>query len=305
MRIIFFGNNVRGIATLETLLAHGYNIIAVVGVLDTNNAKDMFASIRPTAIKNKIPLFEPSKVNSIEFEQRIKELNPDLIILCGYNKILRKNIINIPHLGCINMHSGKLPEYKGTAVLNWQIINNEKVIGLSILFIDEGIDTGDVIKETFFELGINDNINDVIQKVNEIFPMLLLEALNDIKENKIIRKKQKYYEGCYYTKRLPRDGIIRWNLFNALEIHNLVRALCPPYPGAFTLLDNNKIVISKTKLLDENIRGIPGRVVLKKNNGVVIIAKDRGILVEKVYQKQEKIDANKIFKIGNDCYCEY
>ena len=141
VNIVYFGNGVRGEACLNHLIKEGRSITLVVGPSNT-------ASIRSIAEENNIPYASPDKVNSQEFETQLKATRSNLFVLCGYNKILKSNILEIPKYKVINCHGGKLPEYRGTAPINWQLINGEEIAGFSILYAEAGIDTGELIRET-------------------------------------------------------------------------------------------------------------------------------------------------------------
>ena len=167
MRIVYFGNGSRGVKCLQTLVEHREEIIAVVG--HPTPESDVVATGR----KLGLPVFQPEKVNDTSFADAMAELRPDLNVLAGYNQILRKRIIEIPNKGTINLHGGKLPEYRGTAPINWQIINGETTGGCSIIYVDEGIDTGDIIVQEPYEIGLEDDAATIMQKTIEIFPKLL------------------------------------------------------------------------------------------------------------------------------------
>jgi len=296
MRIVYFGNGSRGVKCLQTLVEHREEIIAVVG--HPTPESDVVATGR----KLGLPVFQPEKVNDTSFADAMAELRPDLNVLAGYNQILRKRIIEIPNKGTINLHGGKLPEYRGTAPINWQIINGETTGGCSIIYVDEGIDTGDIIVQEPYEIGLEDDAATIMQKTIEIFPKLLVDVINRIKAGTVERTSQDLSEGCYYTRRFPRDGKIDWKRMTAEQVHNLVRAQVKPYSGAFCFKEGKKVKIWKTSLLSNRISGIPGRVPLSRENGVIIIAADKGLLVEQISvgDSDEAVNPMIYLKIGDD-----
>lgn len=301
MRILYLGNNIRGVVCLKALVEHGEEIIGVVvqpGLKEENPAE----SVQEIAKSYGCPVYQPTRVNAPEFLKQVRDLAPDLAILVGYNQILKKDLIEIPKLGCINLHGGKLPEYRGVAPINWQIIRGETTGGIAILFVDEGIDTGDIIAQVRFEITLKDTAKTILDKTLELFPPLLLEVLSKFKSGRVPRIKQNREEGCYYTRRYPWDGQIHWQEMTAWEVYNLIRALVKPYPGAFTYHRGEKLFIWKASWLAETIRGIPGRICLRREKGVVILAKDRGLLIEEVQpEKGPLVPANAYFKnLGED-----
>lgn len=296
MRILYFGNGVRGVKCLETLVNNNENII---GVVAHPNPESTVAHL---ARELGLPVYQPERVNASSFVDEVVKLYPDLSILSGYNQILKKRIISIPKHGTINLHGGKLPEYRGVAPINWQIINGETTGGCAIIYVDEGVDTGDIIAQEYYDISLEYTAATVVEKTLEIFPILLVETLEKIKMGTVKRVKQNVAEGCYYTRRYPRDGKIDWRRMTALEVYNLVRALVKPYPGAFTYHGDAKIIIWKASLLREKIKGVPGRVPLKYKDGVVVIAKDFGLLIEEISvgESEEVINPRQYFSLGDD-----
>jgi len=188
MKILYMGNKNRGLVCLKALLKEGENICGVV--IPDRKVKLSYESLKQFAIKRKISIFHPSKINAPIFVQKIKKMVPDLIIMAGYNQILKKEIIRIPKKGVINLHGGKLPQYRGSSTLNWMIINGETKGGVAIILIDAGIDTGDIIAKESFEIRPNDTIKEVIYKTDKIFPRLLIKVIRQIKNGTVKRKPQ-------------------------------------------------------------------------------------------------------------------
>ncbi len=303
MKILYMGNKNRGLICLEALLKEGEDICGVVISpfpkikAGGKKTKPEYEALKQFAIKKKISVFQPLKINAPLLVRKIKKMSPDLIVMAGYNQILKKEIIKIPKKGVINLHGGKLPQYRGSSTLNWMIINGETEGGVAIISIDRGVDTGDIIAEENFEIKPDDTIQDVVDKTDKIFPSLLIKIIREIKNGVVKRKPQSLEEGVYYHTRHPRDGKINWERLSAKEIYNLIRALTHPYPGAFTYFNNKKLFIWKASLLKENIRGIPGRVCLRRPPGVIVISADKGLLITKVQtENKTECDANDFFK---------
>lgn len=278
MKLLYFGNNIRGVRCLEAILAEGRH--EVVGVVVQPGKEHDLNNVAGVAQAHQLPIYAPAKVNASDFINLVhEEIQPDLAILSGYTQILREDIINAPHLGTINLHGGKLPDYRGAAPLNWQIVNGETQGGLCIMYVDEGIDTGDIIAQQYYDIGLDDTIGTVLEKSLEIFPPLLLQVLAQIESGTAIRTSQNPLDGAYYTRRFPRDGLIDWQHMTAKQAYDLVRALSHPYPGAFTTLNGEKLIIWRAMLLDQKIISVPGRVCMRMQEGAVIMAADRGLLL--------------------------
>ena len=245
-------------------------------------------------------VLRPDRVNHPDVITAVRALEPDLFVLSGYDQILRRELLGVPGRGTINLHGGKLPEYRGTAPINWQIINGERVGGCAVLFADEGIDTGDILDQRSFPIEPEDDAQSVLIKTLELFPGMLTGVLRRFQEGDVQGERQDLQAGAYYTRRYERDGKIDWRGMRAETVHNLVRALVPPYPGAFTERAGERIAILKSRIMEEAIHGIPGRVPLKRPSGVVVIAADRGLLVETVLVAGETVAARDFFQIGED-----
>jgi methionyl-tRNA formyltransferase len=301
MRIVFMGNGERGVACLRALIENGESIVGAV-VHPGQGAPAQEETVRTLARRHQIPTIDPERINAMESMKGLLAWKPDLMVLAGYNQILQSPVINVAPLGCINLHGGKLPDYRGTAPLNWAIINGETRIGLSIIFVDEGIDTGDIIAEAEFQISIHETIREAVDRTLQIFPEMLLAVVKEIKSGCVMRVRQNPSGGTYYTRRYPRDGIIRWSSMSAFQVHNLVRALTRPYPGAFTFLNGKKVLIWRTSLLEEDIRGVPGRVAFLREEGTVVIAGDKGLMVHEIQvEDNDPVPSNTIFhRMGMD-----
>ena len=205
----------------------------------------------------------PNRKNIIDF---IKRENIDFNLVCGFPYIFKKKIITAPKHCTLNLHGGKLPEYRGSSPLNWQIINNEKYIGISVIKMDLKIDQGPVISEGKFLLKKNFDIKKVHSIANNLFPRLLIKSIQKIYSNpKKKFKKQSIKNSRYYKQRSEKDGRINWNNVS-INVYNLVRAVTKPYPGAYTYdTENKKVKIFKCSICKKkNTSFLPGKVLIIK-----------------------------------------
>lgn len=295
MNIVYFGNNPRGVKCLEALHEAGFTPSAVV---IHHQVPNIPGSVHALAKQLGLPCYDPKNVNSSEFLTKLRKLQPDLMILTGYNQLLKRDILQIPPKGTINLHGGYLPYYRGGSPINWQIINGETTGGCAIIYVDEGIDTGDIIVQELYDIHPDATVGEIIPKTLEIFPRLLVDAVKQIENGTVHAVKQDPLAGTYYCKRYPWDGQIFWDQMTAVQVHNLVRALNGPnLDGAFTFLEGEKVVILRTKLLIPLIKGIPGRIALKQEGGVVIVAKDRGLLVTEIKIQDQVLSAQNFLRI--------
>ena len=246
MRILFAGNNKRGVVCFEHLLNKGFNVVAAISHPPVNEEGGHYSSIREVVTKSKIPLYHPVNINSKDFVEIIRTvIRPDLIVLVGYAQLIKEKILGIPKHGCINLHASPLPYYRGAAPLNWMLINGEKKGALSIIKVDEGVDTGDILKQITFDIKKDYDINNLIAISLKEYPNMLCDVIAEIANGKCKSIKQDSKSGSYFTKRFPRDGYINFSLMTAEQIHNKIRALTKPYPGAFSFYNKNKVFFLK------------------------------------------------------------
>lgn len=276
MRIVYFGNGPRGVRCLEALRTAGEQIAAVVG--HPGPATDVVS----WAIAHGLPTLQPDRINDPSTVEALRALGADLFVLSGYSRILKPAVFELPPAGCINLHGGKLPEYRGCAPINWQIINGETVGGCCILYVDAGIDTGDILAQVRYEIGPDDTAADVVDRQLALFPRLLLDVIAQIKNGTARALPQDRSAGCQYLRRHPEDGLVDWSALTARQVHDLVRALFDPYPNAFTYLGARKVRLRRTRLIRPPIRGVPGRVVLGREEGMVVCCRDEALLVVEV-----------------------
>jgi methionyl-tRNA formyltransferase len=281
MRVLFMGNKNRGVVCLDAVLDRGDTVVGVVGP-PADRLEGWYPSLPAHARERDIPVIQPSDINDPEVVSQLRAWNPDLIVMAGYSQILGEAVLSVPEIGVLNLHGGKLPEYRGASTLNWMIIEGETEGGIAILFADDGIDTGKIVLQERFPITVDETIVDIIDKTDRLFPELLVTALDRIETGSLDPTPQSPDRGCYYHSRRPQHGEIHWRERTAKEVHDLVRALAGPYPSAFTHLDGDRLEIEETSLLEETVRGVPGRVCLRRDEGVVVVARDRGVRIDTV-----------------------
>ncbi|MGE5417646.1 MAG: methionyl-tRNA formyltransferase [Acidobacteriota bacterium] len=279
MRIVFWGNGNRGTSCLQALKNKGHHIEMVVAHPD--QGKQWYGSVAQMASDYEIPVIKPEDPNSLDTEKFLSKLDPDIFVLAGYGKIIKSNIIDIPKIMCINLHGGKLPKYRGSSPLNWALINGEESFTLSVIRVDSGVDTGDILLERSFEIMNNDNIVKLHDTANEQFPNMLLETLSAIEYGTVRTVKQDRVEGSYYPLRFPDDGLILWDIYTAEQIHNRIRALTEPYPCAFTYYGGDKVRLVESEMYEMDFYGEPGRVYQTTDRGLLICALDRCLWIKR------------------------
>ena len=281
MRILFMGTPDFAEVSLRAIYNAGFEIIGVVTNQDKPKGRGMklvASPVKEFAIKNSIPIYQPLKIrNNIDFIEEVKKMNPDVICVVAYGKILPKELLEIPKLGCINVHGSLLPKYRGAAPIQWAVLNGDKTTGITTMYMDEGMDTGDMILKQEVEIGEDETTGELWNKLSIIGGELLTKTLDKIKEGTAPRIKQ---EGEISLAPMLDKSIakIDWEKKTAKEIKNLVRGL-NPIMGAYSFLNNKKIKFWKVQYMEfedfchdknftlEELEGM--------ENGIVIISNEK------------------------------
>lgn len=285
MNILFMGGHELGAKTLEHLINNNVN---VVGVVVSKNDNDWYRGVDEVADKFNLNLYEEKNINDQIFLNKIKSLNLDLIVCVNFDQILKKDIINLPTIGCINTHASLLPKYRGRAPLNWAMINGEEYSGVTVHFIDESIDTGDIILQEKIKIDEDYYISDLLNKVKNIYPKIVLNAIKTLESNNLNLIKPDLSKGFYVNKRTKDDGKIDFSK-PSKDIMNFIKAISKPYPGAFLYHNNKKIIIWRANL-DYNTlpqyESLDIGTVVFNNSNLFIKLKD-AILIATDYEFEE------------------
>ena len=235
--------------SLEKLIEEKYDICAVFTKPDKPQGRKRIITPPPVKVfaqEHGLQVFQPEKLKIRETYDLIKNLNPDAIVVVAYGKILPKNIIDMPKYGCINVHGSLLPRYRGAAPIQWSIINGDKVTGISTMFMDEGLDTGDILLQSKVSINGDETSEELKKRLSVIGADLLIKTLKELENGTLERIKQ---DDSQATLSPPLDkitGDIDWQK-TAQEIHNLVRG-SNPWPIAHTLLRGKNFKIYKTRI---------------------------------------------------------
>ena len=251
MRILFMGTPDFAEVSLEAVYNAGYEIIGIVTNPDKPKGRGMkmiASPVKEFALEKNIPIYQPLKVrNNTEFIDEIKTLNPDVICVVAYGKILPKKILEIPKMGCINVHGSLLPKYRGAAPIQWAVLNGDKTTGITTMYMDEGMDTGDMILKQEVEIGEDETTGELWDRLSKIGGELLVETLKQIEQGTADRVKQG--DDFSIAPMLDKEmAKIDWENKTAQEIKNLVRGL-NPIMGAYSYINGKKIKFWKVQNL--------------------------------------------------------
>lgn len=283
MNVVFMGTPDFAVPSLENI-AKVHTVQAVFTQPDKPVGRKMILTppdVKVCAEKLEIPVYQPVKLKDSDSYEIIKELNPDVIVVVAYGQILPENILNIPKYGCINVHGSLLPKYRGAAPIQWSVLNGDKVTGVTTMYMEKGLDTGDILETKEYEIGINDTADEVFDTLAEMGGKLILDTLEKAEKGELHPIKQDDSKSSY-AKMLDKSMCnIDFSKTN-LQVHNQVRGLSP-WPVASTKLNGKVLKIFETRLAEG--KGKPGEIL---NTNPLTIACGEGAVVVNTVQLQGK-----------------
>lgn len=280
LKVVFMGTPDFAVPILEGLIEN-CNVIGVVSQPDKRVGRRqelVNTPIKEVALKNNIVVFQPEKIR--EDYQDILDLNPDIIVTCAYGQIIPKEILDYPRLGCINVHGSLLPKLRGGAPIHWSIINGDKKTGMTIMYMDVKMDSGDIISQRETEISDEDNLESLYDRMSLIGRDLLLDTLPSIIEGTNSRTKQNEDEVTFGFNVKREEEHIDFNK-NSRDVFNLIRGLCP-VPGAYAVLDGAEMKIYESIITDKNVNGKPGEITNIYKNGIGVSTGDYEVILTSI-----------------------
>lgn len=289
MRIVFMGTPEIAVPSLERLISDGHDLCAVVTQPDRpkgRGKKLAFSPVKEAAMRHELEILQPEKASQPDFLDRLRELNPDLIVVIAFGQILRKEVLDLPKYGCVNVHVSLLPKYRGAAPINWAIINGEEKTGVTTMFMDEGLDTGDIIKTREFRLDDEINAGQLHDIMMEEGADVLSQTVKAIEDGTAERIRQNDDESTYAPMMDRNLGHIDFKK-SAVSIHNLVRGTVP-WPGAWCESPYGKIKIWKTRIGQGQTDREPGTIVSVGKQGIEVACGMGMLLIEEIQMPNKK-----------------
>lgn len=269
--IIFMGTPDFAVPCLDKL-HQNYNVTAVITQPDRPKGRGQHLAKSPVKVyaeEHNLPVYQPEKIKTAEFTEKLRQMQPDLIIVVAFGQILSQEILDIPKFGCINVHASLLPRWRGAAPIHWSIIGGDTETGVTTMYMDAGLDTGDMIlkaKTVITPEMTTAQLHDALMMQGAD---LLIETIQSIENGTVSREKQDDSLSCY-AKMLNNDNCrIDWKK-SAQEVHNLVRGL-NSWPIAYTTLNGKKFKIWQTKIIDTDTTGkTPGQIIDLTKKGIIV-----------------------------------
>ncbi|SFM31537.1 methionyl-tRNA formyltransferase [Nitrosomonas communis] len=284
MRIIFAGTPVFAAKALTSLLSAEYQIILVLTQPDRpagRGMKTQVSDVKKVALAYDIPLLQPLTLKSEAIHTQLKAFNADVMIVAAYGLILPKEVLKIPHYGCLNIHASLLPHWRGAAPIQRSILAGDQETGITIMQMDEGLDTGDMLLQRHIPVDAEDTAQTLHDKLADLGAQSIVEALELMQLGKLIATPQDETLACYAAKIQKKEAEIDWRM-DAVQINRSIRAF-NSYPGAYTYFQGNLLKIWQAKAV-KNTSGKAGEIITTGSGGVVV-ACGRGALILEVVQK--------------------
>ncbi|AGB40848.1 methionyl-tRNA formyltransferase [Halobacteroides halobius DSM 5150] len=305
MEVVFMGTPDFAVPCLDALCqSEVANLIGVVSQPDRKRGRGQ--KRQPTPVKKKaleydIEVFQPQKVTSEEGIDKLKEWDPDLIVVVAYGQILGTEVLNLPQKGCVNVHASLLPQYRGAAPIHRAIINGDQKTGITTMYMDEGMDTGDMILTKEVTITDQDTVGSLHDKLATTGANLLITTLKEIEAGTAPRKKQNDGQATYAPKIKKEEGEINWNQ-EAKEIWNLIRGM-NPWPGAYTYINGERLKLwaSQVYSKDQSKEMIPGTIIKTDTEEGIIVQTGQGqLLLTKVQPASKQRMSATDYLLGYD-----
>lgn len=289
LRIIFMGTPDFAVPSLQALLDSPDEVIAVICQPDKKSGRGRKLSAPPTknlATEYNIPILQPQTIRTDSFLDQVKELKPDLIVVAAYGKILPGTLLHLPPLGTINVHGSLLPKYRGAAPIQWAVIKGEKETGVTIMQMDEGMDTGDILLPAIIPINEDDTAGSVFDKLANLGGKTLVKTLQLLKEDKLRPMKQDDRQVSLAPPLSKEMGHIDWAK-DATSLHNLIRGL-DPWPSAYGYFQEKRFRFFKPNIVAGVVTEPPGTLCRADKNGLLVAAGKDYLLLREIQPEGKK-----------------
>jgi len=284
-RILFMGTPEFAVPSLEALIAHDCSIVGVVTQPDKpkgRGRKTASSAVKECAEKHALPVYQPQRVRDADFLSTFDALAPDMVVLVAFGQILPREIIDGPPLGCINVHPSLLPSYRGAAPINWAIINGDTKTGVTIMYMSEEVDAGDMILQREVPIESDDTYDDLSRRLSTLGATCLVDSIDDVQMGTANRTAQNHSRATFAPRITPETGHINWN-DSVVNIVNLIRGLSS-IPGAYSFLRARKFKVFSAAAVQKKTSGekAPGTIGQFMESGLQITAGDGHVYLQDV-----------------------
>jgi methionyl-tRNA formyltransferase len=288
-RIIFMGTPEFSVPALQGLIEGPDQVVAVITQPDRPKGRGKKLSPPPVKVLAEsaaIPVLQPTKIKTTEFADELRSFKPDLIIVAAYGRILPPSILDLPPLGCINIHGSLLPRHRGAAPIQWAILTGDKEAGITIMQMDVGMDTGAMLFPASVPVELTETAGGLFTKLSNLGGTTLLKALDLLRQDKLPPIEQDHSLATAAPPLKKEDGSIDWDK-SAWEIHCLIRGM-DPWPTAYSFLDGKRFRFFSPELNDTPCKQEPGSIIQADRNGLLLATGDGTLLVREIQPEGKK-----------------
>lgn len=301
LRVVYMGTPDFAVPCLERLVNKKYDIAAVVTQPDRPKGRGQKLTASPVkeyALSQGLPVLQPERIKQPGFIAELAALRSDIIVVVAFGQFLPQELLDLPPLGCINVHASLLPKYRGAAPIHWAIINGEKTTGITTMYMDSGMDTGDMALKAEVVIAPDETTGELHDRLKVLGADLLLQTLEQVATGILPRSKQNNSEATYASLLTRDTERIDWHK-PAQAIHNLVRGL-NPWPGAYCVHQGKILKIWRTEIRQESFRDVkPGRVTAVSDEGIIVATESGGIILREVQPESKRRMASREYARGN------
>lgn len=284
LKILFMGTPDFAESCLKALVENGQNVVGVISQPDKQKGRGMkvqFCDVKRYALEKELAVYQPETLKDEAIKGLLEELCPDIIVVVAYGKILPEYVLKFPKYGCINVHGSLLPEYRGASPIQRAVIDGKKVTGVTTMYMDKGLDTGDMLLTREYEIGENTNTGEAFDDLARIGAELLLETLDGLEKGTITPVKQDEAKATYAEKIFKDECAVNFD-DNAQTVHNKIRGLYP-FPGAFCYHNGKMLKLCESRLYKEEApEGKTGEVVGLSKDGILVKCREGAVLLTRI-----------------------
>ena len=299
MKVIFMGTPDFSVKALESIINAGHEVAAVVTQPDKKKGRGnqmQFPPVKETALQYSLDVYQPERVRDEEFVEFLRSLNADIIVVSAFGQILPKSILEMTKYGCINIHASLLPKYRGAAPIQWSIIDGEEKTGVTIMQMNEGLDTGDILEVEEVEISPEETGGSLFDKLADIGAGLVVRTMEHIEQGTINPIKQEE-DKSNYAKRLTKElGNIDFSK-SAESIERLIRGL-NPWPSAYTKLNGKTLKIWCADVADREYEGVAGEIVDVDRQAFYVKTGEKTLAVKELQLEGKKRMETQAFLLG-------
>ena len=300
MKVVYMGTPDFAVGALESIIKAGHEVVLVVTQPDKpkGRGKEMqMTPVKKCAVEHNIPVFQPVKIKDAEAVEYLRTFDADIFVVAAFGQILSSEILHMPKYGCVNIHASLLPMYRGAAPIQAVIIHKEKETGVTIMQMDEGLDTGDMLMKEIIPIEANETGETLHDKLSELGAEMIVKALTAIEEGNITPVPQGDGETCYASMLKKEMGCIDWKK-SADDIEHLVRGLYP-WPGTYTFLNGKMMKICAVALSDIPANGAPGEVCMVTKDSLFVNTGEGTLEIKELQPEGKKRMTVHDFLLGN------